>query len=343
MISPGKLRRLRSLTDAQGRFKMMAIDQRGSLVSAIARALGKADGDVSHQELEQAKRSVTKVLAPYATAVLTDPQYGYPQSLPYLAPQTGLLLASEESGYLPDGTKEGERRSTLIEGWSAAETLKAGADAVKLLAYYHPQGSPEVCRHQQELVVKVGKECDDAGVPFLLELVTYPLGAETADSAQVARAKPKLTIDSAREFSDPRYRVDVLKLEFPADLKWTKEYCNGAFDGKERQAVYSLDEVNGFCRRLDEASGLPWVILSAGVDIAEFLVQLELAIAAGASGFLCGRAIWQDAIGLFPDVTKVESWLAHHGVYNLTRANGCAGQALPWVDHRRFAAATFAS
>ena len=130
--------------------------------------------------------------------------------------------------------------------------------------------------------------------------------------------------------------MDVLKLEFPADLKRTREFCGGAFDGQERQAVYQLSEVREFCRQLNEGAGMPWVILSAGVGIEEFLVQVGLATEAGASGFLCGRAIWKDAVPLYPDVARMEEWLRSQGAYNFVRANAYAHRALPWFSHRRF-------
>ena len=147
-------------------------------------------------------------------------------------------------------------------------------------------------------------------MPFLLELVGYALEAGGADTSDYAGRKPDLVARSAAEFSKPEYRVDILKLEFPADLKWTKEYSGGAFDGKERQPVYALSQVRESCAQVNEAAGVPWVILSAGVDIEEFLVQVDLAVEAGASGFLCGRAIWKDAIGLYPDVPEMERWLS---------------------------------
>ena len=59
--------------------------------------------------------------------------------------------------------------------------------------------------------------------------------------------------------------------------------------------MYELAEVKDACQKLDETSTLPWVILSAGVDIEEFIENVNLATDAGASGFLlCGRAIWKE-------------------------------------------------
>jgi len=335
-VSEGKWRRLRSLADGEGRFKMMAIDQRGSLSDAIAKVTNRTADQVSGNELAEAKEVITRVLAPCATAVLTDPIYGYPHSFRSIPPGIGLLLAHEETGYERSGSTGKERKTNLIEGWSVEKAQRAGADAIKLLLYYQPDASEEARRHQQDIVVRLGEECQQAGMPFLLELVAYALEEASTNTDEFARKKPDLVVRSAREFSAPRYRVDVLKLEFPADLKRTREFCGGAFDGQERQAVYQLSEVREFCRQLDAAAGMPWVILSAGVSINEFLAQVELATEAGASGFLCGRAIWKDAVPLYPDVMRMEEWLRSEGAYNFARANAYAHRALPWFDHRRF-------
>jgi tagatose 1,6-diphosphate aldolase len=335
-ISEGKWRRLRSLADGEGRFKMMAIDQRGSLSDAIAKVTNRSPEQVSGEEMAEAKEVITRVLAPYATAVLTDPIYGHPYSFRSMPRGIGLLLAHEETGYERSGATGKERKTRLIEGWSVEKAQHAGADAVKLLLYYHPDASEDVRRHQQDLVQRLGEECEQAAMPFLLELVAYALEEASTNTDEYAKRKPDLVIRSAREFSASKYKVDVLKLEFPADLKRTKEFCGGAFDGQERQAVYQLSEVREFCRQLDEGAGMPWVILSAGVGIDEFLVQVELATEAGASGFLCGRAIWKDTVAFYPDVATMEEWLRSQGAYNFLRAIAYAHRALPWFGHGRF-------
>jgi tagatose 1,6-diphosphate aldolase len=335
-LSEGKWRRLRSLADGDGRFNMMAIDQRGSLSDAIAKTTNRSAEQVSGEELARAKEVITRVLAPYATGVLTDPIYGYPHSFQSIPRGVGLLLAHEETGYERSGPTGKERKTNLIEGWSVEKAQRAGADAVKLLLYYHPDASEEVRRYQQDLVQRLGEECEQACMPFLLELVSYALEEASTNTDEFARKKPDLVIRSAREFSAAKYKVDVLKLEFPADLKRTREFCGGAFDGQERQAVYQLSEVREFCRQLNEGAGMPWVILSAGVNIEEFLIQVGLATEAGASGFLCGRAIWKDAVPLYPDVARMEEWLRSEGAYNFVRANAYAHRALPWLGHRRF-------
>lgn len=335
-LSVGKWQRLRSLTDEAGRFRMMAVDQRGSLRRALAQSSGRAPDEIAFEEIARVKALLTRVLAPYATAVLTDPEYGYPYSIPHLPPRVGLLLAQEQTGYEKAGPEGRERLTRLLEGWTVAKAGRAGADAVKLLVFYHPDAAEETRGHQRGIVRRVGEACREADLPFLLEIVTYPLDGRGTDTPEFARAKPELVVRSAAEFGAPEFRVDILKLEFPADLKYTREFAGGAFDGRARDAIYSLQDVKEYCDRLDEASGVPWVILSAGVDIEEFLLQVRLACKAGASGFLCGRAIWKDALAHYPDEARMEETLRSQGAYNFVRANAYAERALPWHEHRRF-------
>lgn len=328
-LTAGKLLGLRRLANEDGRFQMMAIDQRGSLQKMLEAVLNRLP---EYEDLTRVKTLITASLAPYASAVLTDPVYGYPYSVALLPRDVGLLLAYEETGADRVGD-HADRVSSLIAGWTVEKAGRAGADAIKLLVYYHPEADPEPLRHQQDLVRQVGELCVQYDRPFLLEVVSYPRQEMDNKGIEFARLKPSLVIRSAEEFSKPEYHVDVLKLEFPANLKFCREYCNGAFDGVAREAAYDLEQVQGFCIAVDEAAQVPWVILSAGVDIAEFLINVELATSAGASGFLCGRAIWKDALEFYPDEEAMKEWLETDGVYNFLRANAAAENALPWFEH----------
>jgi tagatose-1,6-bisphosphate aldolase len=89
-ISAGKLRGITRLADSSGRFNMMAIDQRSSLLRTLAAKFsGKSEKDVTEEEiakvkyehLAEVKEIITQVLSPYSTATLMDPQYGYPYSM----------------------------------------------------------------------------------------------------------------------------------------------------------------------------------------------------------------------------------------------------------------------
>jgi tagatose 1,6-diphosphate aldolase len=112
---------------------------------------------------------------------------------------------------------------------------------------------------------------------FLVEPVSYPIGEGGASRKEFSQIKPGLVIETARQLTD--LPIDVLKAEFPADIKFEKD------EGK----------LPGLCRELNDASRLPWVLLSAGVDFDSFREEVQIACEAGASGFLAGRALWQEA------------------------------------------------
>lgn len=332
-LTSGKLVNLLRLADSEGRFKMLAVDQRASLQAALAKATGREPNDVTYDEMAKTKRLITEVLAPLATAVLTDPVYGFPRAVKVIPREVGILLASEETGHEPAGVSGRERKGRLIDGWTVAKAKRAGANAVKLLIHYNPEASREVLDHQRELVRTVGEDCVREDIPFLLEVVTYPLVEAAADTPAFAKKRPHHTIEAAREFSKEEYYGDILKLEFPGDLKYTSQFHEKGFDNQLRPPLYDLDDVRGFCRQLDAVVKRPWVILSGGVGIKEFLVNLELAVEAGASGFLCGRAMWQGVIPHYPHEDRMRGLLASEGVDNFARANAITDRAKAWFAH----------
>jgi sulfofructosephosphate aldolase len=56
------------------------------------------------------------------------------------------------------------------------------------------------------------------------------------------------------------------------------------------------DDVAERCRAIDAVVPMPWVVLSNGVELADFPAAVEAACKGGASGFLAGRAIWSDLV-----------------------------------------------
>ncbi|MGH7293214.1 MAG: hypothetical protein ACREJT_18490, partial [Myxococcota bacterium] len=56
-----------------------------------------------------------------------------------------------------------------------------------------------------------------------------------------------------------------------------------------------LDRVEEYAGRVTQALPMPWVVLSNGVEAADFAEAVRHAVTGGASGFLAGRAIWADA------------------------------------------------
>lgn len=330
----GTVRRLNRLADTLGRFSMLAIDQRGSLRRMLARQTNQTPETVAPQSLQQVKRIVSETVAPLATGILTDPTYGYPFSADVIPARVGVLLAAEVSGYVSPAAREEERLSQLIEGWSAGQTLEAGADAVKLLIYHHPKASADTLAHQRKIVETVGQACKSCGMPFILEAVTYPLNGMDKRSADFARMQPELIVQTARTYSDPCFNVHLLKLEFPGSLKYTQEYQEAGFGNGE--VICDRSEVEEACRRLDQAAQVPWVILSAGVTINEFAENLRLATRAGASGFLCGRAVWKHVVDYFPDKQAMHQHMSTTGRANFQKLLSINKQARPWHEHPSF-------
>ena len=90
--------------------------------------------------------------------------------------------------------------------------------------------------------------------------------------------------------------------------------------------------MSDICRQITEIADVPWVLLSAGVDFTTFQRQVEIACDAGASGFLAGRAIWQEAM-LLPDPSQREQFLKTTAVSRLRILVQIAtNRATPWMD-----------
>ena len=282
-MNVGKIRGLQQISTTEGIFVICAMDHRGSLRAMIEKEqLEEAD----YQKLVAHKLELCAALAPYASAVLLDPNYGAAQCIAsgVLPGHTGLLISIEASGY--QSNSQG-RVTTLLNGWDVGKIKRMGASAVKILVYYRPDLA-KVANKQLKTIEMVAKECLKHDLPFLVEPKTYPVKGESTESPQFAAQKPNLVIETARQITS--LPIDVLKAEFPADLNY------------ETDKAKLLD----LCHQLDEASRVPWVILSAGVDYSAFLEEVEIACQAGASGFLGGRAIWQEAIRLKNEKERVK-------------------------------------
>ena len=271
-LSIGKLRGLQQLADPIGILTVCAMDHRASL----QRALNSENPDaVSYQDMVDFKLDLCKAVAPFTSAVLLDPIYGAGQAVAtgVLPGKTGLLVSVEKTGY--SGEKVA-RITEVLPHWSVAKVKRLGASAVKLLLYFRPD-LKDITARQLDLVARLADECIEQDIPLLVESVSYPTEAEEGKPEEFSRKKPELVIEAARQLT--ALPIDVLKSEFPVDINYEKD---------ERKSMEA-------CQQLDEASQLPWVLLSAGVDFPLFKKQVEIACKAGASGFMAGRALWEEA------------------------------------------------
>ena len=333
-VTPGKQKGLAAVANSRGIIAAAAMDQRGSLKSAIAKDKGIDKKDVTASMLEEFKTAVVKVLTPHASAVLLDPEYGLPAALAR-AKNAGLLLAYENSGY--DNTRPG-RLPDLLDIWSVRRLVAAGADCIKILLYYTPFDTPEVNEIKHAWVERIGGECTAADAPFFLELVGYEEGGDEKGIG-FARKKPEVVTRGMAEFSKPQYGVDILKVEVPVNMAFVagSKACKG-------DAAYTRDQAKEHFRHAAAAAKKPFIYLSAGVSNDVFSETLDLAAESGTpfSGVLCGRATWKDAIPVYAKqgVKALEDWLADQGVKNINNVNDRLKAAKPWYS---FYGATSAS
>lgn len=269
-LTVGKLRRIQQCATPDGFFVIMALDHRNNL----RRALNPSNPDnVSYDDMVRFKRQVVRALSPVSSAVLLDPEFGAAPCVTggSLPGQVGLMVAVEATGYTDEPTA---RRSQILDGWGVEKIARMGASAVKMLLYYHPEARNAA--EQEDLVREVAQMCRDYDMPFFLEPLSFPI--DPAVKKLSSAAKRDIVLETARRLSP--LGIDVLKAEFPLDT---------AEEPDERvwQAA---------CRELEEASHVPWVLLSAGVGFDEFERQTQIACEAGCSGVMAGRAVWQEAV-----------------------------------------------
>jgi tagatose 1,6-diphosphate aldolase len=320
VMSNGKFEGLTHITNARDQFTMVATDQRGSLTRMINPQNPAA---VTRAEMQRVKRALIQHFAGTtslgrASGILVDPVYSVERSFLEacaVRADVGLLIGVEASGY--GGAGELAPEVQVFNGSSPVDAVgqvKAwGAAAVKMLVYYRPDSPSR--RHQEAMVKAVGRACEQGEIPFLLEPVSHPLAGGPnmkQDPKAFSQLKPKLVVETARELTKPEYGVDVLKAEFPLNLRYAEAL------GQDPSEA---------CQALNEASQIPWVILSAGVDFPEFVENVQHAVANGASGFLGGRAIWKEAVRR----DDMDQFLHTTGVARLNQLAAIAEQeAAPW-------------
>src|SRR5271165_4191646 len=211
ILSEGKTRHMKALSNKSGVIAAAAMDQRGSLLKAIAGAKGTTADTVTSEMMSEFKTAVVKVLTPHASAILLDPEYGL-TAAKARASNAGLLLAYEASGY--DNTQPG-RLPDLLPHVSAKRIADWGANAVKILIYYTPFDTAGINDVKHAFIERVGAECEFNEIPFFLEFVGYDPKGGDEKGLEFAKIKPEVVIGSMAEFTKPQYRVDVLKVEVP--------------------------------------------------------------------------------------------------------------------------------
>ena len=307
-LSVGKIRGLQEISSPQGLITVLALDHRGTLIKAMG--LNEKEPNV-YIQLRDFKFMAIKYLLPHATAVLIDPQYGGAEAIArgIIPGSKGLMISLESSGFVGEPTA---RLNEIIPNWSPAKIKRMGASAIKFKIDYHPDAG-KVTRQMEKMIARVSAEAARLDIPLLLEPVSYSIDANMKkESAEYARQRPAIVLETARRLGP---LVDVLKLEFPHDAAFNQ-------DEKEWEKA---------CTDITHTSPVPWVLLSAGVEFDIFKQQAKVACRAGASGYVAGRAIFQEAAGM--QGSAREDFLKNVAAKRMQELKEIATKtARPWVN-----------
>lgn len=257
---------LGAIADENGVFSIVAMDQRNTL----RRMFAAVDRPAGLSDMQAAKIDIARALTPLASGILLDPTIGVPAVLGAgaLAPGCGLLVAAEPESR---DTWNGEPRPSRAAEQNAAWVQVMGGHAVKFLVQLRPgrpAGEPDLAAEVIDVVRAVVEDCRAVGIPSVIENLIYQLPGEEPLSAQ---QRGDLIVEAAAMLSETG--ADLVKLEYPGSAK--------------------------ACQRISEVVRGPWAVLSAGVAFDEFQDVLRVSCGeGGASGFIAGRSLWKEAIGI---------------------------------------------
>lgn len=258
-------------TDA-GSMLIVAADQRNSMKAVMTDA-PDGPGSIPTTELAAAKADLITFLASSAPAILLDPEVALPAVVDdgVLPRGTALVVGMDASG---NETVDGLRYTRFVDGITPRVVRDLGGDVAKMLWYTRPDKQDLHSRVADE-IRDLTKACEAEGLLLIVELLTYRLEGESEEDYQAAFAS--LVVEGAR--LAVACGAKVLKLQYPG----SPEACAAVTEA---------------------ADGVPWAVLSAGVDHATFKGQVAVAMANGASGAMAGRSLWKDSLSVSHEVRQ---------------------------------------
>jgi sulfofructosephosphate aldolase len=253
---------------------MVAIDQRESLRTMIHEATGSV---VDDQTVSDFKVGVASNLGPLASAMLFDRQFGLPAFHAAADTGCGRILAVDRLIQVPG---EIVTDTALDESVNAEALRSSGAVALKFLVLWKGDENADACVDAARRFVELSTQ---AGLIAILEaMVRLPSGVDEASWDRDGAIVEAATALSAT--GPALYKSDV-----------------------PTRGQGSVPEIAAWSERISEALSCPWVVLSNGVTIEDFPQAIEGACRGGASGFLAGRAVWADCVGVDYDARLAET------------------------------------
>jgi tagatose 1,6-diphosphate aldolase len=285
-----------ALTTAERRAYQQICEPNGRMLSiamdqrAAMRKLIAADGSASDADL-------VRYLGNFAPSVLLDPEFALPRVVDegVLARDCALIVGMDGSGYGSDDA--GLRVSRLVDGISARGVRRLGGTCGKLNVYMRPDREG-LDAHPARMIRSVLDDCAAEDLLLVVEILTYQLDDEAPET--YAAAAPALVVEAARMARE--CGAKVMKLQYP-----------GSAEG---------------CAAVTAAlGGVPWAVLSAGVDHATFLGQLRIALDNGAVGAIAGRSLWKDCLSPSAEERRVR--LTERGLPRLREVQATLAAGLP--------------
>ncbi|MBZ9580703.1 aldolase [Klebsiella quasivariicola] len=256
---------LKDISRPGGGFAMLAVDQREAMRLMFAAA--GHPGPIADSVLTDFKVAATRLLSPYASAVLADKQFCLDQivSQGAVAESCGLIVAADH--FVP-GNGIPVDSVEIDKAVDPHHARQLGAKAMKLLVLWRED---EPAQARLAMVDEFVQRCRSAGLVSIIEPVVRPPRRGWAFDKESA------IVAAAAELGSTG--ADLYKAEMPLGGK-----------GDERTLLAA-------CQKLNDQMKMPWVILSSGVDADIFGRAVRIAMKGGASGFLAGRAVWASVIG----------------------------------------------
>ncbi|RWN96238.1 tagatose-bisphosphate aldolase [Mesorhizobium sp.] len=272
-MTTAELRGYQQICGKDGAMMAIACDQRGGMRSLLA-ADPEEQAKITDAMLGDTKSDITRYLASQASCVLLDPLCAVPRVVDdgVLSRDTALLIGLDASGF--DVSPAGYRLSRLVPGIGARRVRELGGTGGKIMVYLRPD-RPEANEHNVAILRQCIADFAQEDLLLVVEFLTYQLEAE---SLEEYTAKIPWLVEEGTRIS-LECGAKVLKLPYPG----TPEAC---------------------ARISSMAGEVPWAVLSAGVNHATFLGQVEIAMRNGASGVIAGRSLWKDCISLDRDIQR---------------------------------------
>ena len=251
-------------------------------------------------DLETFKKLIITSLGQYATTILIDSEFG-PHLISRYPKQCSPMMAFEADVY---HISDEDRITKLPDNIKVSDFSRLGYKVLKFFMYYAPNDNIEINEQKQKIIENIGKECVKNNISFLMEPLVYdPI--KRPGSLDYAYLKPQLVENATKTFSNPKFNINYLKVEVPVDLSFVEGFGDPII--KQKEAIKSFKDAS------IAASGIPLLYLSAGVSFEWFKASLNMAIKAevDCSGFMCGRAIWSEAIKVFGEQGEegLKTWL----------------------------------